>query len=183
MAVDPAYTPDWFEAYLDTFAACGRGESDDLRPLLHYYGVPLLLTSDEAAVAFTTQEEVLSAVRRQIDAMRAAGYRRSETLSSNVVALNATSALHTAEFSRQRADGSQIGGLRATYLITVGPNGCRISALAVHARDAPGGTDIVAPTRKPHKLAMYGKRVAVPDRIRDLVRQRVTRSRLVHVRR
>ena len=32
--------------------------------------------------------------------MRAAGYDRSETLSSDLVAINATSALHTAEFSR-----------------------------------------------------------------------------------
>lgn len=132
-AVDPAYTP-WFEEYLDAFAARGRGESDDLRTLLQYYGVPLLLTSDDGAVALTTESEVLSAVRRQIDAMRAAGYHRSETLNSDAVALNATSALHTAEFSRQRADGSEIGRLRATYLITVGPNGRRISALAVHTR-------------------------------------------------
>jgi hypothetical protein len=134
MAVDPAYSPAWFEEYLDTFAACGRGESDDLRTLLQYYGVPLLLTSDQGSVALTTEDEVLSAVRRQIDGMRAARYHRSEKLSSDVVALNATSALHTAEFSRQRADGSEIGRLRATYLITAGPNGCRISALAVHAR-------------------------------------------------
>jgi hypothetical protein len=96
--------------------------------------VPLLLTSDDGAVALTTESEVLSAVRRQIDAMRAAGYHRSDTLNSDAVALNARSALHTAEFSRQRADGSEIGRLRATYLITVGPNGRRISALAVHTR-------------------------------------------------
>ena len=138
--MDPAYTSEWFEEYLYTFAACGRGDSDDLHALLHYYGVPLLLTSDEAAVALTSQDEVLRAIRRQIDAMRAAGYHRSATLSSNVVVLNATSALHTAAFSRQRADGSEIGRLRATYVITVGANGRRISALAVREPRAAAGS-------------------------------------------
>ena len=124
----------WFDEYLGAFAACGRGESDDLRTLLQYYGVPLLLTSDETAVALTTEDEVLNAVRRQMEGMRAAGYNRSETLSSEVVAINATSALHTAEFSRRRADASEIGRMRVTYLITVGASGRRISALAVHSR-------------------------------------------------
>jgi hypothetical protein len=124
----------WFDEYLRTFAACGRGESDDLRMLLQYYGVPLLLTTDEAALALTTEDEVLNAARQQIEGMRAANYDRSETLNSEIVALNATSATHTADFSRQRADGSEIGRLRATYLITDGPTGRRISAVAVHTR-------------------------------------------------
>ena len=134
MRVDVTDARTWFDEYLGAFAACGRGDSDDLRTLLHYYGVPLLLTSDDAAVALTTEDEVLNAVRRQIEGMRAAGYNRSETLSSEVVAINATSALHTAEFSRRRADGSEIGRLRVTYLITVCANGRRISALVVHGR-------------------------------------------------
>ena len=134
MSVDVADFGAWFEEYLGAFAACGRGESEDLRILLQYYGVPLLLTTDDAAVALTTEDEVLDAVRGQIQGMRAAGYNGSKTLSSEVVPINATSTLYTAEFSRQRPDGSEIGRLRATYLITVGPNGRRISALAVHAR-------------------------------------------------
>jgi hypothetical protein len=131
--VDVADIRVWFDEYLAAFAACGRGESDDLRALLKYYAVPLLLTTDEAAIALTTEDAVVHAVRRQIDGMRAAGYHRSETLDSEVVAINATSALHTAEYSRRRADGTEIGRLRATYLLTVGPLGRRISALAVHA--------------------------------------------------
>ena len=99
--------------------------------LLQYYGVPLLLSTDQAVLALTTSDEVLSVARQQIEGMRAADYERSETLDSEVVALNATSALHTATFSRRRKDASEIGRLRATYLIT-GASGRRISALAVH---------------------------------------------------
>jgi hypothetical protein len=122
----------WFDEYLAAFAACGRGESDDLGTLLRYYGVPLLLTTDEAAFALTTADEVLHAVGPQIDGMRAAGYDRTEMLSSEAVALNATTATFTAAMSRQRADGSEIGRLVATYLITDGADGRRISALLVH---------------------------------------------------
>jgi hypothetical protein len=122
----------WFDEYLRAFAACGRGESEDARVLLQYYAVPLLLSTDEAALALTTVDEVLSAAAWQIEGMRAANYDRSETLKSDLVALNATSALHTADFSRRRRDGSEIGRLRATYLITDGGNGRRISALVVH---------------------------------------------------
>lgn len=130
--METASVREWFDAYLRAFAACGRGESDDLSVLLQYYGVPLLLSTDHAVLALTTSAEVLGAARQQVEGMRAADYERSETLASEIVALNATSALHTAAFSRRRKDASEIGRLRATYLITDGANGRRISALVVH---------------------------------------------------
>jgi hypothetical protein len=42
--------------------------------------------------------------------------------------------MHTAEFSRQRADGSELEHLRATMLIIEGPDGRRMCALAVRTR-------------------------------------------------
>jgi hypothetical protein len=45
--MDLAGLRTWFDAYLAAFAACGRGESDDVRLLLRYYGVPLVLSTDE----------------------------------------------------------------------------------------------------------------------------------------
>ena len=94
--------------------------------------MPLLLSTDHAVLALTTSDEVLGAARQQIEGMRTADYERSETLESEIVALNATSALHTAAFSRRRKDASEIGRLRATYLITDGAHGRPISALVVH---------------------------------------------------
>jgi hypothetical protein len=131
--VDVPRPSAWFEGYLQAFAACGRGESDDLRALLRFYGVPLFLTTDQGAVALTTEDDVLDAVRRQVDGLRAAAYDRTETLRLDVVDINTTTALLTADLSRRRADGTEIGRLRATYLSTVGPAGRRISALAVHS--------------------------------------------------
>ncbi|WP_426595890.1 hypothetical protein ACPPVS_06020 [Cellulomonas sp. McL0617] len=122
----------WFDAYLDDFAACGRGESETASLLTHY-GVPLLLTVDDEFVALTSDEQVVAALQPQIDGMRAAGYDRTEILESEVVVLNGASALYRGTFSRQRNDGSEIGRLTATYLVTDGPAGRRISVLAVHS--------------------------------------------------
>ena len=124
----------WFGQYLDVFASCGRGERD-AASLLAYYGVPLLIATDDAFVALTSDDPVIAAAQRQIDGMRAANYHHSDVLSSEVTVLNATSALYRGAFSRRRADGSQISQLTVTYLVTDGSAGRRISALALHTPD------------------------------------------------
>lgn len=121
----------WFGDYLEAFAACGRGEHETAS-LLAYYGVPLLLTTDAGFFALTSDDQVVAAVQQQVDGMRAAGYHRSETLGSEVTVLNSASALYNGTFSRRRRDGAEIGRLTASYLVTDGPAGRRISVLAVH---------------------------------------------------
>jgi hypothetical protein len=63
--------------------------------------------------------------------MRASGYYSTEILGSDVTVLNSTSALYRGTFSRHRGDGSEIGRLTATYLVTDGAAGRRIAVLAV----------------------------------------------------
>jgi hypothetical protein len=128
--VDRSDVNRWFGEYLDAFAACGRGERETAA-LLAYYGVPLLLTTDGGCYALTSADEVVAALQPQVDGMRAAGYDRSELLHSEITVLNAASALYRGTFSRRRADGSEISGLTATYLVTDGAAGRRISVLAV----------------------------------------------------
>jgi hypothetical protein len=129
--VDKSDVGRWFGEYLDAFAACGRGERDTAA-LLAYYGVPLLVTTDDGFFPLTTDDQVVAVVRQQVDGMRAAAYDRSEILGSEVTALNTASALYRGTFSRQRSDGSEINRLTMTYLVTDGPAGRRISAFAVH---------------------------------------------------
>jgi hypothetical protein len=123
----------WFESYLRAFAACCRGDSDDVRSLLEYYGVPLLLTTDENASWLGGEQEVVDSVGQQVGRLRAADYDRTETLESETTMLNATTALHRALFSWVRADGSEIARMRLAYVITHGVAGRRISALVVGA--------------------------------------------------
>jgi hypothetical protein len=94
--------------------------------------VPLLVATDDAARALTAADDVMGFARQQVDGMRAASYDRTETIDSEVTTLNTTSVLYRADFARRRADGAEIGRLGVTYLITNGPVGLRISALAIH---------------------------------------------------
>src|SRR5919199_5303088 len=94
---EPRRPPEWFDDYLSAFGGLGRGELDDPRVLLDYYAVPLLLTTDDAALALTTEDDVVDAVRRQIAGLRDAGYDRSQTIRSELSVLNARTALYAAE--------------------------------------------------------------------------------------
>jgi hypothetical protein len=131
VAVDRSDVSEWFGEYLDAYAACGRGESDT-GSLLGYYGVPLLLATDGGFFALMTGDQVVAAVHQQVEGMRAAGYARTEILGSEITVLNTTSALYRGTFSRRSSGGGEIGRLTATYLVTDGAAGRRISVLAVH---------------------------------------------------
>ena len=91
-----------------------------------------MLTTDGGFFALTSDDQVVAAVQQQVDGMRAAAYDRSEVLGSDVTVLNSTSALYRGTFSRQGSDGGEISRLTATYLVTDGAAGRRISVLAVH---------------------------------------------------
>jgi len=132
VVVDSNDVSRWFGEYLNAFAACGRGESDTVS-LLAYYGVPLLVTTDDGFFALPSGDQVVATMQQQVDGMRAASYARSEILRSQVTVLNATSALYQGTFTRHRSDGTEISRLTATYLVTDGPAGRRISVLALHS--------------------------------------------------
>ena len=123
---------DWFAQYLSAFAALGRGES---RPgdVVPYYGVPFLLTTDDVIVSLGTVDEVAAWLQSQADATSAVGYNHTETLASDMEILNRNTAVHRAEFSRQRADGTEINQMSVTYVITRESEGFRISTLVLHS--------------------------------------------------
>ena len=123
---------DWFAQYLSAFAALGRGES---RPgdVVPYYRVPLLLTTDDVIVSLGTVDEVAAWLQSQADATSAMGYNHTETLASDMEILNRNTAVHRAEISRQRADGTEINQMSVSYVITRESEGFRISTLVLHS--------------------------------------------------
>ena len=131
-SVEASEVEDWFAQYLSAFAALGRGES---RPgdVVPYYGVPFLLTTDDVIVSLGTVAEVAAWLQSQADATLATGYNHTETLASDVAILNRNTAVHRAEFSRQRADGTEINQMSVTYVITRESEGFRISTLVLHS--------------------------------------------------
>src|SRR5687768_17384364 len=132
--MDESELRPWFDRYMAVFAAHGRGEAEDLRELLDYFAVPLLVTTDEAVHVLPTDEQVLGFAGQMVEGMRATGYDHTDTLASAVTELNATSALYRTELARRRADGSDLGVLVVlvvTYLVVRGAAGSRIAAMAV----------------------------------------------------
>jgi hypothetical protein len=123
----------WFNSYFAEFVALGRGELDDVRRILDHYGVPLLLSTDAGSAVLTDEDQVLAAARQQVDRMRSVGYHHSEELTAETTVLNRTCAIHRGRFARLRADGTEIEQVEATYLITDGAAGRRISAIIVHS--------------------------------------------------
>ena len=110
-----------------------RSGSDDMQPVVDHFRLPLLLSRDDGAMFATTAEEAGGFVRRQVEAMRAAGGDHTVAEDPEVTVLNATTGLYTTDLSRRRADGTEIGRLRATYLVTRDAQGLGFAGLILHA--------------------------------------------------
>ena len=128
--MDPDDLRRWFDEYLERFVACARGQLDPAA-MLEFYGVPLLMTSGQGALDLTSEAAVVAALEGQVTQLRAAGYHDSVTLRCEHTPINRHSAIVDGEFSRRRADGTEIGRLSATYVVAEAPSR-RIRMLAVH---------------------------------------------------
>jgi hypothetical protein len=133
MSVDADAVNRWFDQYLGVFAACARGDRE-ISSLLGYYGVPLVLTTDDGVTTLMTDDEAAAVMQSQIDGLRAMGYHHTVVLHSQVIVLNATSALYRGTMSRRNADDSEIGCPAITYLITDDVAGLRIAVVAVQGQ-------------------------------------------------
>jgi hypothetical protein len=133
MSVDADAVNRWFNQYLDVFAACARGDSE-ISSLLGYYGIPLILTTDDGVTVLMTADEEAAVMQGQIDGLRAMGYHHTVVVHSQVMVLNSTSALYRGTMSRRNAGDSEIGCPAITYLVTDDDAGLRITVLAVQGQ-------------------------------------------------
>jgi hypothetical protein len=133
MPVDADAVGRWFDEYLDTFAACARGDRE-MSALLGYYGVPLIVTSDDGVITLMTDDEAAAVMQSQVDGLRAMGYHHTVVLHSEVAVLNSTSALYRSTLSRRNADDAEIGCPAITYLVTEDVAGLRIALLAAQGQ-------------------------------------------------
>jgi hypothetical protein len=131
MAVSTDAVTRWFDEYLDTFAACVRGEQDMAR-LLDHYGVPLIVTSDDGVTTLMTDDEASAVLQGMVDGLRALGYHHTEVLNSQVTLLNSTSAVYRGTMSRRDRSDAEIGCPTIGYLVTEDAAGLRIAVLATH---------------------------------------------------
>ena len=102
--------------------------------LLAFYGVPLILTTDDGVTTLMTDDEAAAVMQSQIDGLRAMGYHHTVVLHSEVIVLNSTSALYRGTLSRRNADDSEIGCPAITCLVTDDVAGLRIALLAAQGQ-------------------------------------------------
>lgn len=133
MSVDADVVGRWFDEYFDAFAACTRGDRE-MGALLAFYGVPLILTTDDGVTTLMTDDEAAAVMQSQIDGLRAMGYHHTVVLHSEVIVLNSTSALYRGTLSRRNADDSEIGCPAITCLVTDDVAGLRIALLAAQGQ-------------------------------------------------
>lgn len=133
MSVDADAVSRWFDEYLDTFAACARGDRE-MAALLGCFGVPMIVTSDDGVIALMTDDEAAAVLQSQVDGLRALGFDHSDVLHSEVTVLNSTSALYRGTLSRRNVDGGEIDCPTITYAVTEGPAGLRIALLAAQGQ-------------------------------------------------
>jgi len=131
MSLDAATVSRWIDEYIDTFAACTRGDRD-MSVLLSHYGVPLILTSDDGVITVMTDDEAAAVMQSLVDGLRANGYDHTDVMHSEVSVLNAVSALYRGTLSRRSRDGGEIDCPTITYLVTDDVAGLRIVLLATH---------------------------------------------------
>lgn len=132
MTIDADALTQWFDRYLDTFAACARGDRD-ITALLDYYAVPLIITTDAGVVAITTHEQAAAVLQGLVGGLQGAAYHHSEVLAAEASVLNTTSGLYRATLSRRDRHGREIDCVTVSYVVTDGPHGPQISVLAADA--------------------------------------------------
>jgi len=130
--MDTAEVARWFAGYLESFAALGRGEVDDVGRILASYSVPLIVSTDDECLILTDAAQVKAVAKQSFDGLQADGYDRSVVLGAESTVLNKSCVVHHGRFARIRADGSEISRIESTYLIVDGPGGPRISVLVRH---------------------------------------------------
>lgn len=131
MPVDAKTVGRFLNEYLEAFAGCVLGEQE-ITKLLAFYGVPLMITSDDGVIALTTDNEVATVIQGQVDGLRALRYRGPRVLQSEVIGLNATSAIYRASLSRYDDKSDEIDSPTITYVVTSTDDDLRISMLAAH---------------------------------------------------
>jgi hypothetical protein len=133
MPVDAEAVGRWFDEYFDIFGACARGDRE-LSALLGYYGVPLILTTDDGVTTLMTDDEAAAVIQSLIDGLRAMGYHHTVVLHPEVTVLNSTSALYRCTLSRRNDGDAEIGCPAITYLVTDDVAGLRIVLLAAQGQ-------------------------------------------------
>lgn len=119
----------WYDRYLDAFTGLAAGGRDDLDALLEYFGVPLVILTEDRYVALPTRDAVRSTAQALIDRLRQANYAASTVHRLDVRPLNARAAFIDGAFSRHDRAGNELERFGTVYLAAKTDEGWRFTSI------------------------------------------------------
>ena len=123
----------WYDRYLDAFTGLAAGERDDLDALLEYFGVPLVILTEDRYLALPTRGAVLGTAQALIDRLRRAHYASSTVHRLDVRPLNARVAFIDGAFSRHDRTGDELERFGTAYLAARTDEGWRFTTIVFTA--------------------------------------------------
>ena len=123
----------WYDRYLDAFTGLAAGERNDFGALLAFFGVPLVILTEDRYVALPTREAVLATAHSLIDQLRQANYAGSTVHNLDVRPLNARAAVIDGVFSRHDREGNELEHFGTTYLVARTDTGWRFASIVITA--------------------------------------------------
>lgn len=106
-------------------------DGDLTRWLSHFHSTYVIM-APEGVIAPASENEALTVIRPQLEALRARGYARSDLNRVTVKLLSPATALASVEWIRRKADKAELERLGATYAFFKDENVWKIVFLTVH---------------------------------------------------
>ncbi|HEX2280810.1 MAG TPA: hypothetical protein VHG52_03510 [Thermomicrobiales bacterium] len=123
----------WYDRYLETFTSLAAGERTDFESLLAFFGVPLVILTEERYLALPTREAVFSTLQTLVDQLRGVNYAGSTVHRLDVRPLNARAAFIDGVFSRHNRVGNELERFGAAYLVAMTDEGWRFTVIVFTA--------------------------------------------------
>ena len=120
---------DWYGGYLDTFTSLAAGERTDLDSVLNFFGVPLVIVTDDRFLALSTRDEVLGTAKALIDQLLQVNYASSTVHRLDIRPFNVRAVLVEGEFSRHNRGGDELERFGTTYLVAKTDEGWRFTSI------------------------------------------------------
>jgi hypothetical protein len=120
---------DWYGGYLDTFTSLAAGERTDLDSVLNFFGVPLVIVTDDRFLALSTRDEVLGTAKALIDQLLQVNYASSTVHRLDIRPFNIRAVLVEGEFSRHDRRGDELERFGTTYLVAKTDEGWRFTSI------------------------------------------------------
>jgi hypothetical protein len=118
----------WYDAYFTTFVKLAVGERSDVDSLLDFYGVPMVVITENGCRALSNREEVLSFAKSALDDLIRMNYAGTTIERLDIRPLDPYAAFVEGVFSRRDSQGKEFDQAGSAYLVARTNRGWRVAS-------------------------------------------------------